>query len=160
MTVAPVRATQTGFTATGERTTVPIDADVTAPEYLALAGAVLAVAGTTLPWVVADPRAEMVPAVYLSGMGYGVAGSDYLVLGVLVVGLAAGARYRRHRSGGYLAAATGVLVAVLAAAVTFSSLSGFLGAFLPGPGAAVTAAGGVLLALAGWWQVAAPPGDR
>jgi hypothetical protein len=133
---------------------VPANAEPTAPEYLALAGAVLAAAGTTVPWVVTSPWAEVVPAVYLDGMGYGVAGADYLLLGVLAVGLAAAARHRRARRGGYIAAATGALVAVLAVAIALSSLSGFLGAFLPGPGAAVTAAGGVVLALAGWWQVA------
>lgn len=133
---------------------MPADADVTGPEYLALAGAVLAAAGTTIPWVVTSLWAEVVPAVYLDGMGYGVGDGDYLLLGVLVVGLAAAARYRRTRSGGYLAAATGALVAVLAVAIALSSLSGFLGAFLPGPGAAVTAAGGVVLVLAGWWQAA------
>jgi hypothetical protein len=135
---------------------VSADADVTAPEYLALAGAVLAAAGTTIPWVVTSPWAEVVPAVYLDGMGYGVAGADYLLLGVLAVGLAAAARYRRAPRGGYLAAATGALVAVLAVDLAFSSLGGFLGAFLPGPGAAVTAAGGVVLVLAGWWQARGP----
>jgi hypothetical protein len=139
---------------------VSADADVTAPEYLALAGAVLAAAGTTIPWVVTSPWAEVVPAVYLDGMGYGVASADYLVLAVLVVGLAAAARYRRVPRGGYVAAATGALVAVLAAAITLTSLSGFLGAFLPGPGAAVTAAGGVVLALAGWWQARGPRASR
>lgn len=118
-------------------------------ESLALAGAALAAAGTLVPWVVTAPGQQVVPSVFLDGMGWRVGGFDVVVLGVLAVGLVAAAANRRRRRGGHLLAATGALVAVLAVYGPFASIGGFLGTFVPGPGAAVTLLGGVLLVVAG-----------
>lgn len=124
--------------------------DDTAPsERLAVVGALLAALGTYVPWIVTAPGVDVVPAIYLAGMGWRVAGSDHVVLGVLVVGLAVAARYRHRRRGGLLAAATGGLVVVLTVVLLASSLDGFLGTFVPGPGAVVTVAGGLVLVVAG-----------
>lgn len=127
-------------------------------ESLALAGAVLAAAGTLVPWVVVAPGQRVVPQVFIDGMGWRVGGFDVVVLGVLAAGLAAAAVYRRRRLGGHLLTATGALVALLAVYGPFASIGGFLGTFVPGPGAAVTALGGVLLVVAGRRQVGAADG--
>jgi len=118
-------------------------------EALAAAGAAIAAPGTYAPWVVTAPGQEVVPAVYLDGMGWGVGAFDVVVLAVLGVGLAAAAAYRGRRRGGYCLAATGVLVALLAVYGPLASIDGFLWTFVPGPGAAVTALGGSLLVVAG-----------
>jgi hypothetical protein len=129
-------------------------------EGLALAGAVLAAAGTPLPWVVVAPGQRVVPAVFLDGMGWRVGGFDVVVLGVLAVGLVAAAAHCGRRRGGHLLVATGVLVALLAVYGPLASVGGFLGTFLPGPGAGVTLLGGLLLVAAGRRQARAVDGAR
>ena len=126
-----------------------VDADTTVPELLALVGAIVAAVGTYVPWIVAAPGRQAVPAIYLPGMGWRFAGHDYLVVGLLVVGLAVAGRHRHERLGGHLAAGTGVVVALLTGYVVVTSLEGFLGAFVPGAGVAVTLAGALLLVVAG-----------
>lgn len=131
------------------------DLDLTPADGLALLGAAAVAVGTYLPWIVTAPDADVVPQVYLSGMERGIAGVDYVVLGVLVAGLAAAAYYRDDRRGGYLAAGTGALVALLTGYYFAATVGNFLGAFVPGPGAYLTVAGALLLVVAGWRQVRA-----
>jgi hypothetical protein len=66
--VTPVCATAAGFILPTVVQPVSRD-DVTVTEYLALAGVALATAGTYVPWVVTNPRVQVVPAVHLNGMG-------------------------------------------------------------------------------------------
>ena len=128
----------------------------TRPEWLALVGALVVTVGTYVPWIVAAPGRDVVISIYVPGMEWGLAGLDYLLLGLLVVGLAAAGRYRRRRRGGSIAAATGGAIVVLTGYVLAGTLLGgpaSLGAFVPGLGAALTVAGGLLLVLAGWRHV-------
>lgn len=136
------------------------DPDPTLADGFALGGALVVAVGTYVPWIVTSPDADVVPAVYLSGMEWGVVGHDYLVLGLLVAGLAAAARYRSDRRGGYLAAATGVGVALSTVSSLASTLGGFLGSFVPGPGAVLTVVGGLLVVVAGWRHLAVGAGER
>lgn len=130
------------------------------PEVIALAGATIVAVGTYVPWVVPAPGVELVPAIYLQGMGWRVAGSDYLVLAVLLVGLATAATRRRRRHGGYLLAGTGAVVAALTALVTATSIDGFVGTFVPGVGAFLTVVGGLVLVGAGWHHLETLDGRR
>lgn len=133
------------------------DLDVALPDGLALLGALAVVVGTYLPWIVPAPGTDVVPAVYLPGMETGVAVHDYPVLGTLAVGLAAAARERDRRRGGYLAAATGALIALATVGYAGARLAGGVtfGVFVPGPGVHLTVAGGLLLVAAGWRHLAA-----
>lgn len=125
--------------------------------WLALLGGALAAVGTVPPWIVTAPGQQVVPAIYLPGMETGIRSHDYPVLGILVVGLAAAFHGRHRRRGGYLAAATGALVVLVSGLVVFAMLDGFVGTFVPGPGVALSVAGGLLLASAGWGHLVSHP---
>lgn len=128
----------------------------TRSEWVALAGTVLAAVGTVPPWIVVAPGQDVVIRIYVPGMEWGLAGVDYLVLGVLAVGTAAAARTRPARSEAVVAAGTGIVVAALAAQFLWARVlfgPAALGAFMPGPGVGLTLVGATLLVAAGWWHV-------
>lgn len=128
------------------------DATPTRPAWLTLVGALAVGVGTWLPWIVHAPGREMVIQIYVPGMEWGLAAPDYVVLTVLVVGLAVAAGTRQDHRGGYATAATGGLIAAVTVGYLVATLSGggaTFGAFVPGPGAVLTVIGGLVLVEAG-----------
>lgn len=125
--------------------------------------------GVWLPWLIVEPGYDgPVPQLYISGMETGIAGQDYVILGVATVGLVAtlalSTCYRRRRLGGLVRGVTGLLIVSstslwIAGTTGLDALwwfvstnapeTGTLDVFVLGAGVYLTLFGGLLLLIGG-----------
>lgn len=121
---------------------------------VALLGAVAVAVGTWLPWLIVRPGYDgPVPAVHLPGMSAGLAGLDWFALLGAVVALVGvtpvSVPRLDDRRAALVTILAGGLVVVLTLIYLFSTVSNFLGTFVPGIGFYLTALGGVHLSAGG-----------
>lgn len=134
---------------------------------LTLAGVGSVVLGVWPRWLVARPgHTGSVPRFAISGMEVGIAGLDYLLLGLVGIGvvtaLVLSTRYRHRRSGGLVTVTTGLLLVLMTlwwVLQTTGTDGVFLDAYVLGAGVYVTIFGGILLMIAGGLQYITP-GNR
>lgn len=125
--------------------------------------------GVWLPWLIIKPgHTGPVPQIYLSGMETGIAGQDYLILGVAMIGLSTALTlstyYRRKRLGRLVRGITGLVIALVtllwvAGTTELNALWWFIGtndpetgileAYVLSAGVYLTLLGGILLLIAG-----------
>jgi len=145
------------------------DPRLTGGAVLTIASIVIVSLGVWLPWLIVKPGySGPVPQVYISGMETGIAGQDYLILGVGAVGLltapALSTRYSRRRLGGIVRGITGLLITLLtllwvADTTVLNALwwfvdtnnpeTGTLEVYVLGNGVYLTLFGSILLMIAG-----------
>ena len=121
------------------------------------AGMIAVAVGVYLPWLKTNPtlpsNAE-IPTVYYSGMNAGFEGFDFTLLGVVGLALVFRGISSRKRLQTAFTLLAGVGAVVLCALyLSGSSLTGFAATFVPALGWYSTVLGGVLLTIAGGFQL-------